>query len=208
MSGVFLSVPSALHVSYMMQAYENAPQSILAKVLRLYVGVGDVWRYNRPKVVFFDDLSALEIHGQCSQIRGKVVRLLPILESSVIRSRYGLTEYEDMESGERRYAFSADRAKAMKYLAKWLSRTHGTLNFDVRKLLVARVFAYKKQTPITLRQLSEEHGNSHVFYHYNYHAIEKQLCLIEMRALDLLTPLFAERGVCNGDPVVEKVVPT
>ena len=202
MTGVFLSVPSALHVSYMMPAYETAPQSILAKIMRMHIGEHDIWGYARPKVVFFDGLSPEQIRAQCTQIRAKVVRLLPRPEAAVVRARYGLTEYEDLVSGERRFAFNKDRALAMRYLAKWLTPSFSRLDRATLLLLVARVFANQRQTPITLRQLAAEHGFSHVYYHNYFHAIEQRLAALEMRALDLLTPMFNERGTCNGEPVV------
>ncbi|AXF04775.1 hypothetical protein [Paraburkholderia hospita] len=204
MSGVFLSVPVALHVAYMMPAYPNSPESLLAKVQRMKVRKGDVWRYSLPKVVFFESLNALEIRAQCALIREKVARCLQHPECTVIRARYGLLEYEDLK-GVRRFAFSADLADAFDGLSRWLAPSFGRLDADVRRLLVAYAFTDSRRTKITLRRIAAEHGHSHVYYHHYYHAIDEQLTAVEVRALDLLTPLLADRGTCNGEPVVELI---
>jgi hypothetical protein len=188
----------------MMPAYPNSPESLLAKLQRMKVSKGDVWRYSRPKVVFFESLNALEIRAQCTLIREKVMRHLQHPECTVIRGRYGLLEYEEV-NGERRFAFSHDLANAFEGLSQWLAPSFDRLDADVRRLLVAYAFTDSRHTKITLRRIAAEHGHSHVYYHHYYHAIDERLTAVEVRALDLLTPLLGDRGTCNGEPVVELV---
>jgi hypothetical protein len=210
MSGVFLSVPVALHFAYEMQARPASPESVLSQILRRNVRKGDVWRYGRPKVVFLDTLSQLEVHGQCAQIRAKVVRCLQGSECAVIRARYGShIENEQDEQDVKRFAFSADLAQAIEYLDSWLASSFDwfkRLDPVAAKMLVAYAFTDSRRTKITLRRLAAEYGFSHVYYHHYYHLIDERLCAVELRALDLLTPLFAERGTCNGAAVVELAV--
>ncbi|MDB6082438.1 MAG: hypothetical protein JWN43_319 [Gammaproteobacteria bacterium] len=42
MSAIFMSVPRALHVAFILQAYENAPESSMARILRWHVEECDV----------------------------------------------------------------------------------------------------------------------------------------------------------------------
>jgi hypothetical protein len=198
------SVPVALYVAYAMAAHAASPQSICLKILRLHVRQHDVWGYARPQVVFFDGLTREQIHAQCVQIRDKVVRHLPLLEAAAIRARYGSTEFEDIE-GRRRYAFSLDRANAIKALSDHFGKVYDTLTETERDLLVSRACADRRRTPITLRGIAETCGRSHVHYHHYFHAIDDQIYLFEVRALDLLTAVFAERGSCNGEPLVEEI---
>ncbi|WP_157131222.1 hypothetical protein [Burkholderia pseudomallei] len=156
-----------------------------------------------PKVVFFNGLTNEQVHAQCRLIRAAVVERLPELEAATIRARYGLTEYEDLESGRRRFAFSADRNEAIKALSNRMREQFDILSEGECDVLVARVFAnVKETTPITLRAIAEQFGRSHVHYHNYFHAIDDKLYHFEMRALDALTDVFAERGTCDGEPVV------
>jgi hypothetical protein len=59
--------------------------------------------------------------------------------------------------------------------------------------IVARHFASKKTTPITLRQLADAFGRNHTFYRRIANKLEAKLLLIEMRSLDTLTPLFSSK---------------
>lgn len=205
MDGVFASVPCALAIAYRMPAYQKSPESACARILRDHIRRSRVWDRNRllPKVVFFDGLTNEQVHAQCTMIRETVVNRLPVLEAATIRARYGLTDFEDLETGMRRFAFSADRANAIKTLSDGLRREFAILSEGECDVLVARIFAnVKETTPITLRAIAEQFGRSHVHYHNYYHAIDDKLYHLEMRALDTLTDVFAERGSCNGEPVV------
>lgn len=203
---VFTTVPCALSIAYRMPAYSQSPESACARVLRQYVGEHDVWGYALPKVCFFDGMTNEQIHAQCGQIRKKVVAILAEMEAATIRARYGLTEYIDLENGRRQFMFSKDRADAIQYLSKRLSLEFHTLSEGELDMLVARVFANnKKTTPITLRGIAESFGRSHVAYHNYYHMIDDRLYRYEMRALDRLTDVFAQRGSCDGEPLVAEV---
>lgn len=205
--GVFASVPCALSIAYRMPAYQKSPESACARILRDHVRRSRVWDRDRllPKVVFFDGLTNEQVHAECRLIRETVVRCLPRLEAATVRARYGLTEYEDLASGERRFAFSADRVDAIKALSDCMRAEFDILTEGECDMLVARVFAnVKETTPITLRAIAAQFGRSHVHYHNYFHAIDDRLYHLEMRALDTLTDVFADRGTCNGEPVVAR----
>jgi hypothetical protein len=203
--GVFASVPCALSIAYRMPAYQKSPESACARILRDHVRRSRVWDRDRllPKVVFFDGLTNEQVHAECRLVRETVVRRLPQLEAATIRARYGLTEHEDLANGVRRFAFSADRMDAIKTLSDRMRAEFDILSEGECDLLVARVFAnVKETTPITLRAIAAQFGRSHVHYHKYFHAIDDRLYHLEMRALDTLTDVFAERGACDGEPVV------
>jgi hypothetical protein len=207
MNGLFASVPCALYIAYKMPAYEASPESTCLKILRRHIKEHDVWGHFRfmPKLCFFDGLTNEEIHGQCAMICEKVIECLPENEAATVRARYGLTDFEDID-GVRRYAFSADRLDAIKSLSSYFGVIYDTLTEAERDLLIARVFANDKTTtPITLRGIAAACGRSHVHYHHYYHAIDDRIYQFEVRALDILTPLFAERGLCGGEPIVGAV---
>lgn len=203
--GVFASVPVALSIAYRMPAYMKSPESTCARILRDHIRRSKIWDlgYTLPKVVFFCGLTNEQIHAQCALIRETVVKRLPELEAATVRARYGLTDFEDTASGERRFMFSADRTNAIKALSNRMRGEFDVLSEGECDLLVARAFAnVKSTTPITLRAIAEQFGRSHVHYHTYFHAIDDRLYHMEMRALDTLTDIFAERGTCDGEPIV------
>jgi hypothetical protein len=184
MSAIFMSVPRALHFAYLIQAYVNAPESVMARIMRWHVEECDVWEPRKARTVDFSGLNGLEIRAECAGIRAHVVRVLPPLECAVIQARYGLTDYVDEEGG-RRYFFDRERCAAIQHLAtSWALPQHAEVLPVVLDLLVARHFADKRRTPITLRGIAESFGKSHTHYRRIANRLESQLILIENRALD------------------------
>lgn len=190
MSQIFMSVPRALHFAYLIQAYPAAPESLLARVMRQHIEQCDVWEPRRARVVDFGGLNSLEVRAECAAIRLHVERELTDLPCAVIKARYGLTDYSDA-GGERRFFFSRERANAIRYLSSdWAQLQFADVSESVLDLLIARHFADRRRTPITLRGLAETFGRNHTFYRRIANRLEEQLVLIENRALDDLTPLF------------------
>ena len=190
MSRIFLSVPRALHFAYLIQAYEAAPESLMARIVRMHVEECDVWEPRPIKTINFSGLNALEIRAECAGIRAHVERVLPPLERAVIQARYGLTEFEDVK-GERRFFFNAERVRAIEHIASaWALPQFPGVDERVLDLLIARVYASRKTTPITLRQVAEAFGKSHTYYRKIANKLEEQLIVIENRALDSLTDVF------------------
>lgn len=192
MSAIFMSVPRALHFAYLIQAYPNAPESIMAKVLRWHVEDCDVWEPRRARTVDFSGLNALEVRAECAGIRAHVERLLPELECAVIHARYGLTDYVDDANGDRRFFFDKERSDAIQFIAT----AYAMPLFDAEKqavldLLVARIFASRRLTPITLRAIADTFGKSHTHYRRIANKLESQLMLVENRALDALGDVFS-----------------
>lgn len=184
-----MSVPRALHFAYLIQAYEAAPESIMAKVLRTCVEECDVWEPRKARTVDFSGLSPLEIRAECAGIRAAVVRVLPRLECAVIQARYELTDYTG-DGGERRFFFSRERVHAIQTLGHWAHMQYSAEPLPALDLIVARCYASRRTTPITLRAIAEAFGKSHTHWGRVAHRIEEQLVAIESRALDTLTPHF------------------
>jgi hypothetical protein len=67
-------------------------------------------------------------------------------------------------------------------------------------VLIARHYADKKTTPITLRQIAETFGRSHTYWGKVATDLGKKLDGVEMRALDQLTPYFEKE--CHGVSLV------
>lgn len=201
MSSLFLSIPRALHFAYLIQAYAAAPESIMARIMREHVEDVDVWEPVKAKTIDFSGLNALEVRAECAGIRRAIADLLPETELHVIRARYGLTDYADVD-GVRRFFFDKERSDALQCLGDWAGTFYPELmpkEADKPRpldFIVARHFASRKTTPITLRQLAEAFGRSHTFYGKVAADLGKRLDLIEMRALDTLTPYF--KADCRG----------
>jgi hypothetical protein len=196
MASLFMSVPRALHFAYLIQAYEAAPQSIMARIMREHVEECDVWEPRKLKTIDFSGLSPLEIRAECAGIRRAVGALLQPLECAAVRARYGLTDYEDVD-GVRRFFFDRDRSDAMKQLGTWAHETmYPQLHAAAVDVLVARHFASRRTTPITLRGVAEAFGKSHTYYGKIANELGKTLDSYEMRALDALMPYFTAE--CRG----------
>jgi len=189
MSAIFMSVPRALHFAYLIQAYVNAPESVMARIMRWHVEDCDVWEPRKARTVDFSGLNGLEIRAECAGIRAHVVRVLQPLECAVIQARYGLTDYVDVD-GVRRYFFDKERANAFRVLGNWAGTFYPELmpseEDKPRPLdfIVGRHFADKHRTPITLRWLADAFGRNHTFYRRIANRLEEKLILIENRALD------------------------
>lgn len=190
MSAIFFTTSQALHFSYLIQAYEAAPESLLARIVRQHVEQCDVWEPRRPKTIDFSGLNALEIRAECANVRAHVKRLLPPLEHAVVLARYGLTDYED-EGGQRRFFFDRERNGAVMYLSeKWAQPQFAELDKRVLFVLITRHYAHKKTMPITLRQIADTFGRNHTFYGRIAHKLTAKLTAIENRALDTLDDVF------------------
>lgn len=197
MAAIFLTtVGGAVHFAFLIQAYPSSPESVLARVLRENVQAGDVWNGPRIRTIDFSGMNALEVRAECAGIRAAIARILTPLECATIHARHGLTNYED-EDGERRFYFDSERVKALQHLATVLaSPLYPDMPAPVLDVLVARHYADKKTTPITLRQIAETFGRSHTFYGKIATDVGQRLDRIEMRALDQLTPYF--ELTCHG----------
>lgn len=201
-----MSVPRALHFAYLIQAYPAAPESIMARIMKMHVEDCDIWEPRKAKTVDFSGLNAMEMRAECASIRGHIERILPELERNVILARYELTDYADEADGTRRYFFTKPRANAMMALGDWAATFYPELQrVEVDKsgpldLIIARHFAsHKKTTPITLRQLADAFGRNHTFYGRISRKLEEKLILIENRALDAITPVFVTE--CRGHSI-------
>lgn len=196
MSSLFMSIPRALHFAFLIQAYEAAPESIMAKIMRAHVEDVDIWEPRKLRTIDFSGLSPLEIRAECAGIRRAVGALLSMRECAVIHARYGLTDYADVD-GVRRFFFDAERSDAIKALGAWFHETmYPELHAAAVDVLVARHFVSRKTTPITLRQVAEAFGKSHTFYGKVANELGKALDGYEVRALDTLEPWFKRE--CQG----------
>lgn len=199
MSSIFMTVPRALHFAFLIQAYEVAPESIMAKIMRQNMKECEVWGPRPLKTVNFSGLSQVEVYVQCAALRAAVMRELPPLECAAVFARYALTEYEDVD-GVRRWAFSKERAEAIMRLAEHCKTFLPDAPLEVLDLLVARAFVNKRQTPIHFTVIAEQHGKSREYWRRLAKRIDERLIGLENAALDTLTPLFTEEH--RGESVV------
>jgi hypothetical protein len=91
MSSIFMSVPRALHFAYLIQAYEAAPESIMARIMRAHVEDCDIWEPRKAKTIDFGGLNALEVRAECAGIRAAVERVLDGVDLAVIRDLFGIS---------------------------------------------------------------------------------------------------------------------
>ena len=96
--------------------------------------------------------------------------------------------------------FSKARTDAIKAIASsYAAPLFPGVDERVLDLLVARVYASRATTPITLRQLADSFGKSHTYYRKIANKLEENLIVIENRALDSLTEVFKRE--CNGHSI-------
>lgn len=200
MGPIFTTLGGCVHFAFLIQAYPASPESLLARVMRENVEDVDVWYPRRIKRIDFSGLNAVEVRVECAGIRAACARLLTPLENAALRARHGLTNYTD-EDGERRFYFDVDRALAIQHLTtSFAAPLYPEFKTQLLDVLIARHYADKETTPITLRQIAETFGRSHTYWGKIATDLGKKLDAIEMRALDQLTPYFEKE--CHGVSLV------
>ncbi|WP_136419959.1 hypothetical protein [Herbaspirillum sp. ST 5-3] len=204
---IFESTGQAIHVAYTIMSQPAQQDSMLRKSLvrildamsnlspRLSAWLGQL-RGEPSGTVHFDGLSSNDVRAQCALILLAVRTRLPDPEMWALQAKYCMTEYEDIGK-KRRYAFSGEKAVAIKALSDWLVQTSAFADVpsSVMDCMVAKFYANHAKTEISFRQLAKTFGGDHLKYFRAYGKVKKILRPLEDMAVNRLSPYFAEQGI-------------
>ena len=201
---VFENVGQAVHVSFLIMAQEakqDAPlRAALIKAMESVQlnGRQRCWleqlRGTAAGTINFGGLDGNEVRAQCALVLQAVKHRLPKTEMWVLQAKYGQTDFEDVD-GRRRFAFSVERIEAIKGLADWFRPMFPGLNPNAVDCMLGRLFANHKQLDITVRDLANSFGASHMTYQRASKKMKDHLCDLEQIAFNRLAPSFVKQGV-------------
>lgn len=203
---IFETTGQAIHVAFIILA-EDAPQDcMLRKALIRQLDtldrspLLDHWleqlRGTPSDTVHFDGLSSLDIRGQCALIMAAVRTKLPKTEMWALQAKYCKTDFEG-EKDRRRYAFSKEKADAIRGLSEWVSasKVFDTMPLLAIDCMVAKFYARHSKTKISYRELARTFGGNHMAYARAFPKIIARLRPLEDMAISRLQPYFEEQGI-------------
>lgn len=209
---IFESTGQAIHVAYVIMAQPAQQDSMLRKSLVRILGsmanlspalsswLGQL-RGEKSGTVDFEGLSAYDVRAQCALILTAVRTRLPEPERWAIEAKYCATEDEGRD-GEKRYAFSSEKAAAIKRLSAWLVQTSvlGSIPRAAMDLMVAKLYVNHTKTEISYRALAAEFGGDHLRYFRAFKKVKQILRPLEDMAIARLHPYFVTQGIVIGQP--------
>lgn len=191
---IFGSVTQALHFSYLIEAYEVSPESIMAKVLKRMMKDLAIWDESTASTVDFGGLNPLEVRAQCAMIRAAVRNHLLQPEMWALQARYGLTHVSD-EHGTKRFWYSPERIAAIRSLADLLRPAHENVPFMAMDLLVVKHFSERAEHRASFREMEVAWGTSRMTFSRAFHQIQTRLQALENEGIATLRPIFEDHGV-------------
>lgn len=203
---IFRDVGHALHTAYLVIANEPRQGCVTRSLLLQAMMVGrskltpeqaewfDSLKGSPAGSIDFSGLSDDEIRAQCAMVVAAVNHHLPRIEAMVVRARFGATEYEDV-NGVRRYAFSHERATAIRELSDWLRPFLQNVPVMAVDSLLARQFANHIKTKISVRDLAAAFGCSKSTYHRASAVVRGHVRQLEASAHQRLARHFVQQGI-------------
>lgn len=201
---IFGSAGQAVHVALVVmgqEASQGAPfravlmrlmeQATLDTAQRHWL---DQLRGDRAGTVDFVGMSTLDVRAQCALIAEAIRTRLPEAEMWVLQARYGRTDFEDVD-GARRFAFSAERIAAIQGLSNWMAPMFSRIKPLALDCMLGRMFADHKRIDISVRDLAEQFGGSHMKYFRAACKMKNRIRQLEDQAIAKLEPIFVEQGV-------------
>lgn len=206
-AGVFENAGQAVHVAFIVlgqEAQQDAPlRKALIKAMESIKLTNaqrnwlDELRGASSGSVNFAGMDGNEVRAQCAMIT-QAVKKLPAPEMWVLQAKYGQTDFEDAD-GTRRYAFSIERINAIKGLSDWFRPLFPSLQHLAVDCLLGRQFANHKKLDISVRDLSESFGGSHMKYQRAAKSMKVHVHDLEEIALGRLEGVFRRQGVVRVD---------
>ncbi|NHZ84108.1 hypothetical protein F2P44_33360 [Massilia sp. CCM 8695] len=216
-AAIFESAGQAVHVAFLVMAQEAMQDAPLRMALiRMMESVKlengqrhwlDQLRGTRSGAVNFGGLTGGEVRAQCAMITQAVKTKLPAVEMWVLQAKFGETEHEDVELGDRqlpataaprvtrRFAFSAERIAAIKGLSDYFQPQFPHINPFAMDCMLGRLYANHKKLDISSRDLAAQFGGNHTKYLRASHKLKNQLRILEQQAMARLEPTFIDHGV-------------
>lgn len=203
--GIFQNAGQAVHVAFAVMAQEASHGTpFRAGLLRVMEQSTldteqqrhwlDQLRGDRAGTVNFTGLSALDVRAQCALIAQAIRTKLPETEMWVLQAKYGQVDFEDL-NGERRFAFSADRIAAIHNLSTWMAPMFSRIKPLALDCMLGRMFANHKRIDISVRDLAEQFGGSHMKYFRASWKMKNHIRKLEELALARLDEIFLQQGV-------------
>lgn len=184
MTAIFKSVEQALHFSFLMETLPAAQKSQMQVLFDLWLERNGYREVREPSTINFGGLSALEIRGQCSMVRGAVLHHLVGPEMSVVHARYG-------------YGF--EKGVGIKGVRKYCEPMMSTKYEWPTLAMAINVFGSAKQSAeFSIRMIAKEWGLSKSTVARDVGIIRSTSRLLENRAYDRLRPIF-EKSELIGD---------
>ncbi|WP_147375763.1 hypothetical protein [Noviherbaspirillum cavernae] len=207
MKPIFETTGQAIYVAFQIHGSEQQDSTMRKALIRVMESINlqsdeqSEWlaqlRGTRAdSTVDFEGLSSNDIRAQCALIMSAIHALLPQAEIWALQAKYSRTDYEGpIES--RRYAFSKEKAAAIRNVARWLAERRALecvprLALDC---MVAKFYANHKKTEISFRQLAIEFGGNHMSYARAFPKVKALLKPLEAMAIARLQPHFEEQGI-------------
>lgn len=191
---IFQSVHQALSFSYLIQAHESSPESIMSVAIRRQLQEMGKWS-DGPKTIHFDGLSPLEIRAQAAMVRLSVETLLPTTEANTIKARFGLSIPVIYPDGTRTLRFTPERSEAVKKLARWLAPATPGVSPSAIAFLVARHVGESKAVRPPLQMIAEQYKASTATLHRAGKKISERMKALEDSAIGRLEPVFSREGL-------------
>jgi hypothetical protein len=204
---IFESAGQAVHVAYTIMSQPAQQDSMLRKAL---VGMLAAMPELSPRLtawfeqlrgtpsdtVHFGGLSSYDVRAQCALILLAVRTKLPEPEMWALQAKYAKTDEEAIDK-KVRYAFSAEKAAAIRALSQWLVQTSAFESMPISAMdcMVAKFYTHQRKTEISFRDLAKTFGGNHMTYARAFPKVKKLLRPLESMALTRLQPYFAEQGV-------------
>lgn len=206
-TAIFENTGQAIHVAFTIMAEPAQQDSMLRKSLvRLLDAMPSLsprltaWfeqlRGTPSDTVHFDGLSSYDVRAQCAMILLAVRTRLPEPEMWALQAKYAKTDEERIEK-KVRYAFSPEKAAAIRGLSHWLVQTSvfESVPLAAMDCMVAKFYAHQKNIEISYRTLAKTFGGSRMTYARAFPAVKKLLRPLEEMAIMRLEPYFAEQGI-------------
>ena len=214
---IFENAGQAIHVAFLVMSQPAMQDAPFRKALmRVMESVRldnnqrhwlDQLRGERSGAINFAGLSGGEVRAQCALITQAVKTNLPELERWVLQAKFGETQFEDVDHGDRqlpptegprvtrRFAFSAERIAAIKGLSDYFSPMFPRIKPLAIDCMLGRMFANHKKIDISLRDLAGQFGGSAMKYMRASYVIKNHIRQVEERAIARLEPIFVQHGV-------------
>jgi hypothetical protein len=214
---IFENAGQAVHVAFLIMAQEATQDAPLRKaIIRAMESIKlepnqrhwlDQLRGVGAGTVNFSGLSGSEIRAQCALITQAVKTNLPAPEMWVLQAKYGQTDFEDIDQGDRqlpatrvprtvrRFAFSAERIAAIKGLSDWFVPMFPSIKPLAIDCMLGRLFANHKKLDISSRDLATSFGGNHTAYLRASRKMKDHLRILEQQAIARLEPIFIEQRV-------------
>ncbi len=214
---IFENAGQAIHVAFLVMSQPAMQDAPFRKALmRVMESVRldnnqrhwlDQLRGERSGAINFAGLSGGEVRAQCALITQAVKTNLPELERWVLQAKFGETQFEDIDQGDRqlpptegpritrRFAFSAERIAAIKGLSDYFSPMFPRIKPLALDCMLGRMFANHKKLEISSRDLADQFGGNHTKYLRAGWKLKNHVRVIEQMAMARLEPILVQHGV-------------